>query len=162
MPDNIVKPVTASTSETTSVPETKTPTIVVVKTAPGTVPQGNTEPIKEEPKIAGDMTIPSDPYYTDPTFYEVANYFGIQQEEYAAAKYKLSEVVDYAIREGKSNKPEHILMQLRKLEDMIQPPGWGEKRYTNVYKYVRLASKNQSIKQAMSAFEKKGAIDYGN
>ena len=160
MPENIVKPITAPTPAVSSVSEPKAPTIVVVKTT-SEAPIPEPETPKETP-VAGDMTIPTDAYYTDPTFYEVANYFGIQQEEYASAKYKLSEVVDYAIREGKSNKPEHVLLQLRKLEDMIQPPAWGEKRYTNVYKYVRLAAKGQSIKQAMSAFERKGAIDYGN
>ncbi len=101
-----------------------------------------------------DSLIPSDPYYLDPLFYEVANYFGLKTEDYAAAKNKLSEIVDYVIRDLKSNAPEDVLRGLRKLEDTVQPPSWDEKRYTNIYRYIRLASKQQTIKQAMSAFEK--------
>lgn len=114
--------------------------------------------IEEGKPVAGDMTIPSDPYYTDPMFYEVVNYFGIPQEEYSSAKYKISEIVDYVIKEGKSNKVEDILKGLRGLEEKVQPPAWGERRYTNIYRYVRLASQKQSINQALSAFEKGAKI----
>jgi len=119
------------------------------------------EPIVEavesapEPKeVNVEELIPHDPYYMDPLFYEVANYFGLQQEDYAAAKNKLSDIVDYLIRKEKSNTPDAILPALRKLEQGLQPPSWDERRYTNVHKYVRLAAKHQTIAQAMSAFEK--------
>lgn len=108
----------------------------------------------EEVKPAGDVTIPTDPYYTDPLFYEVANFFGLQQEDYASAKYKLSDIVDYVIAVKQSNRPEDVLVGLRELEDRVQPPAWGERRYTNVHRYVRLAAKSQAIQQAMKAFEK--------
>lgn len=163
MAENIVKPTvnTAAPAATPTPAPVQAPTVVVIKTEESpkaTVP----EPTQAEQKVAGDHMIPSDPYYTDPLFYEVANYFDVKQEEYAGAKYKLSDIVDYVIREGKSNKPEDVLRGLRKLEDTVQPPGWGEKRYTNVHKYIRLAARKQSISQAMSAFERKGAFDYGN
>lgn len=101
-----------------------------------------------------DALIPSDPYYMDPLFYEVANYFGLNQEDYAAAKYKLSEIVDYVIKERKDNSPDIVLKAIRELEDRVQPPSWDEKRYTNIHRYIRLASKKFTIEQAMSAFEK--------
>ena len=47
-----------------------------------------------------------------------------------------------------------MVLSLRKLEDEIQPPSWGEKRYTNLYRYIRLAAKKQSIQKAMGAFKK--------
>lgn len=111
------------------------------------------KPAEEKP-VSGDMTIPTDPYYTDPLFYEVVNYFNIPQEDYGVAKYKISDIVDYVIRQSGSNRPEDVLKGLRELEEKVQPPAWGERRYTNVYRYVRLAAKNQAIQQAMSAFEK--------
>lgn len=113
-------------------------------------------PTPEDQK-AGDMTIPSDPYYTDPLFYEVVQYFGIEQQGWDKAKNELSVIVDFAILEGKSNKMEDVLLTLRKMEDKLQPPAWGEKRYSNVYKYIRLASQKTSYEKAMSAFEKTGA-----
>jgi len=111
-------------------------------------------PADDTPKV--DTLIPSDPYYMDPLFYEVANYFGLQQEDYSSAKNKLSMIVDYVIREIESNDPAEVLTKIRSLEDKVQPPAWGEQRYTNLYKYIRLASKSQSIQQAMKAFEKGG------
>lgn len=103
-----------------------------------------------------DTLIPTDPYYTDPLFYEVTSYFNIEKEEYASAKNKLSEIVDYVIKTKKSNAPEEVLLALREIENKIQPPSWDEKRYTNVYRYVRLLNRKNSLEKAMSAFEKNG------
>lgn len=103
-----------------------------------------------------DKLIPSDPYNIDPLFYEVANYFGLEQEDYETAKNKLSDIVEFVIRQEKSNSPEVILKSLRSLEDKIQRPGWDEKRYVNLHRYIRLAAKKETINQAMQAFEKGG------
>lgn len=153
MEEKIVKPITNNLSQQ------QAPQIKVEISQPPVQQSIKSESPKE---VVGDMTVPSDPYYTDPLFYEVANYFGLQQEDYASAKYKLSDIVDYVIKEAKSNKPEDVLVYLRKIEETIMRPGWDEKRYTNVHKYIRLAAKKQSIQQAMTAYERKGAIDYGN
>jgi len=130
--------------------------------------QGDSKPVVDEPQKTGeseqpekltadtDTILPSDPYYMDPMFYEVANYFDIKPEEYSAVKLKLSDIVDYVIQQKKSNKTEDILIGLRELEDIVQPPVWGERRYTNVHRYVRLAGKKNAIEQAMSAFKKGG------
>jgi hypothetical protein len=148
MEEKIVKPQMDSTSPAPQAASVSDPAPVdTVKTE---------APVAEDEK-AGDMTIPSDPYYTSPLFYEVAQYFGLQPEGYAAAKNELSVIVDWAILEGKSNKMEDVLVKLRSLEDKIQPPSWGEKRYSNMYKYIRLASKKASFEKAMSAFERTGA-----
>jgi hypothetical protein len=42
------------------------------------------------------------------------------------------------------------------MERGIAPPQFGEKRYTNVYKYVRLAQQRSSIDKAMNAFRSSG------
>lgn len=147
MEEKIVKPQISSTVSQAPIEEPK-PTIGEVSKS--------VEPVPENKK-AGDMTIPSDPYYTDPLFYEVVSYFGIPQQEWANAKNELSVIVDYAILDGKSNKMEDVLVKIREMEDKLQPPSWGEKRYSNVYKYIRLASKKASFEKAMSAFTKKGA-----
>ena len=143
-------------------PQMDTPVAPVVAENPnGKIPSQPIDPetpknehLVEDEKVAGDMTIPSDPYLTSPLFYEVTQYFGVQQGEYEAAKNELSAIVDYIITEGKSNKTEDILVNLRQLEDKLQPPGWDEKRYKNVYKYIRLAAKKSSFEKAMSAFER--------
>lgn len=139
-------------------PITNTETIVEVseKSTPTSVDAEQSAPVDDKTKI--DTVIPSDPYYMDPLFYEVANYFSLKQEDYADAKYKLSDIVDYVIKDIKTNEPGEVLKALRKLEDRVQPPAWDEKRYTNLYRYVRLAAKKQATEQAMSAFEKGARI----
>lgn len=150
MEDKIVKPQMDQAASTQPTQQAQ-PASEPVKT--------ESEPIKVDKDgepVAGDMTIPTDPYYTSPLFYEVASYFGLQPESYNAAKNQLSVIVDYAILEGKSNKMEDVLTTIRRVEDKLQPPSWGESRYGNLYKYIRLASKKQSYEKALSAFEKTG------
>ncbi len=39
-------------------------------------------------------------------------------------------------------------------KNLVGKPGWDEKRYKVLYRYIRLASRKQSIESAMKAFEK--------
>lgn len=151
--EKVVKP---TTNQDAPAPKAKSQPAPAETDAPQQVPEAEeyTPPEDDTPKV--DKLIPSDPYYMDPLFYEVANYFGLQQEDYGTAKNKLSTIVDYVIREINSNDPAEVLTKIRELEEKVQPPSWDEKRYNNLYKYIRLASKSQSIQQAMKAFEKGG------
>lgn len=106
----------------------------------------------QEPDAVDPLT---EPYLTNPFFYEIANYFGVEQRDFEIAKDKLSVIVDWAYEETKSKKPEDILLKIREVEDNLQSPDFGERRFANVYKYVRLAARSQAIKKAMSAFERK-------
>lgn len=110
--------------------------------------------LEAEPEVDPKTLIPQDAYRTSPIFYEVAGYFGIDSADYDAAKDQLSIIVDYAIMTGKSNKSEDVLLNIRRLENKLQPPSWGEKRYKNVYRYLRLATQKDSFQKAMSAFER--------
>lgn len=126
-----------------------------------------TEPtaMEEKPKATGGSeTNPeagkADPlldgyYKTNPFFYEVAEYFNIDTKDYDEAAPKLSVIMDWIVKKFDVHKPEDILMKLREGEDMVQPPTWGEKRYTNLFKYARLEAQQMSIKKAMSAFERR-------
>lgn len=122
-----------------------------VTEAPSAVDESGNIPEKEADVEA---LIPKDSYQTDPTFYAVADYFNVVPEDYPLAKDYLSEIVDFVIRETKSNDASEILAKIREIENKVQPPQWGEKRYWNIRKYVRLATKKSSIEKAMSAFEK--------
>jgi len=111
-------------------------------------------PVKES---EGDA--PADPlldgyYMTNPFFHELANFFGIEQRDFESTKDKLSVIADWAYKESQSKEPGEILLTLRRLENKIQPADWGEKRYSNVYKYIRLAMQKQSLEKSMAAFEK--------
>lgn len=126
------------------------------------VPKVENSPEKEEaPKDpeAGKVDPLLDGYYREnPFFYEVAEYFNIETKEYDEAAPKLSVIVDWIVKTFDVHKPEDILMKLREGEDMVQRPSWGEKRYTNLFKYARLAAQDASIKKAMSAFERKSNV----
>lgn len=119
------------------------------------VPVENQIETPTEQQVDVEALIPKDSYQTDPLFYQVADYFNVDSEEYPIAKDYLSEIVDFAIRETKSNDPAEILKKIREVEDKVQPPQWGEKRYWNIRKYIRLANQKSSIEKAMGAFIKK-------
>ncbi len=71
-----------------------------------------------------DSLIPTEDYRTSPLWYDVVTYLGIDQEEWDGAKNEVSAIVDYVIRDVKSNESDVILNKLRELEDGIQKPGW--------------------------------------
>ena len=101
-----------------------------------------------------DVDILDAPYLVNPFFYEVANYFGVESEDFDLAKEKFADIVDWAVKEGKSKKPEDILLTIRKAEDIIKRPEWGERRYVNLHRYVRLASQKQAVEKAMSVYHR--------
>lgn len=109
---------------------------------------------KKDPE-AGKTDVVLDDYYTiNPFFYEVANFFGVEQPDFSLAAPKLSVVVDWVVQQYNTKDPGEILLKLHELEDSIEKPTWGEKRYTNLYRYVRLANQKSSIEKAMKAFER--------
>lgn len=110
---------------------------------------------EENKEVDLEALVPIGDYRADPLFYSVADYFNIQAEDYPQAKEYISEIVDFAIRETKSNDPTKLLVKIREIEDKVQTPQWGEKRYWNIRKYVRLASRKSDIEKAMTAFVKK-------
>lgn len=115
--------------------------------------QSESMPVEKSDKKINSL-IPQVPYYSDPIFYEVANYFGLKQEDYDMAKNKLSDIVEYVIRDIESNDVEKIVPRLREIEDSIQSAGWDERRYANFHKYIRLADKKATIGKMMRAYEK--------
>lgn len=146
--------------EKTVAPKTSSPAPEPVVETPKVETATKTEQVQQLTEVPNeikevdvDSLIPSDPYYMDPLFYEVANYFGLEEGDYDAAKNKLSDIVDYVIRDIKSNQPDKVLLALRAMERGLEKPSWDEKRYTNVHKYIRLAQRAGAITQAMKAFE---------
>ena len=149
--ENIVSPKTGSpvpAPSTTGVPPARESSAKVEQVQTLTEVENTTK------EVDVDSLIPSDPYYMDPLFYEVANYFGLEQEDYDSAKNKLGDIVEHIIRELKDNSPDKVIQRLRQLEDSLQKPAWDEKRYTNVHKYVRLAQKQSTLQDMMKAYEK--------
>ncbi len=137
--------VTPPSAEKASVPESP----VEAKENKPTVPEVNNDPEagKADPLLDGY-------YKSNPFFYEVAEYFSIPTQDHADAAPKLSVIVDWLVEKYDVHTPEDILFKLREAEDMVQKPGWDEKRYTNLFKYARLESQQKSIRKAMSAFQR--------
>ena len=113
-----------------------------------------TDEVEAPEDTKDNSTIPQNPYRSDPLFYEVAEFFGLKEVDYDSAKNKLSDIVEFVIKDIGSSDPDKVIPKLRELEDAIQSPGWDERRYTNVHKYIRLASKKQVISKMMKAYEK--------
>ena len=101
------------------------------------------------------IEIPLENWEASPLFYEVANYFSIEPTNYKQSAEKLSMITDWAIGEANSNKLHDILPIIRGLEDKIMKPAWGETRYGNMYRYLRLAVKRDAFNKALGAYEVK-------
>ena len=103
---------------------------------------------KSDPALEG-------PYRQSPFFYEVANYFNIESKDIDVAAPKIGVIVDWVQEKYGVKTPEDILLKIREAEDIVQRPGWDEKRYTNLYKYVYLDNQAIAIEKAKKAFERR-------
>lgn len=103
--------------------------------------------------------LPDEEWSRSPLFYEVANFLGIESREYDNLKDQISVVTDWAIQKNNSNKVEDIMHAIRELEDQLQPPPWGEKRVSNLYRFLRLESQYSASKKALGAYTKTGKWD---
>jgi hypothetical protein len=162
MEEKIVKPVTsASQAPANQVPlhEQPRPENQRAIPNPGETDADAHHAIEQiDPAATDDQgkLIPQDYYLTSPLFHEVAQFFGLKSGEFDTAKNKLSVIVDWAIEKSGSNKSEDVLMAIREMENRILKPGWDEKRYDNLYKYVRLAAQKTALEKAMNAYERWG------
>lgn len=111
---------------------------------------------KKEEKPNSEIRVTEQDYRTSPLFYQVADYFAIEPSDYESAKNKLSVIVDWVAQEAGSTNIEDILLKLREVEEKVVRLDPFEKRYKMMFRYVMLKSKENSIKKALSAFEKGG------
>ena len=114
----------------------------------------DTPEIKSNPESKAADPLVNEPYLGNPFFYEVANHFGIEQRDYESVAPKLAAIVDYIIDEFDLKDTGDILLKISEIENKIQKPMWDEKRYTNLYRYIRLANQAKSVGKAMKALEK--------
>ena len=160
-----------ATPKTGIVNPTPAPTTDTVQAAPEVEADSKVEQLQKlsdaenEPKGPNqseiDTLIPSDPYYTDPLFYQVANYLGVAQSEWDSAKDALSDIVDFTIREIKDNRPSEVLNFIRSIERSLEKPGWDEKRYKHIHAYIKLGLSKQAISRSMEAFKKQRVEEGG-
>lgn len=148
--EKLAKPISRPVA---SSPAPTEPSVPVSATSEPDDPAQDTGVTADDAENAADL-IPTDSYLTSPMFHEIANFFGIEPKFYEAAKDQISVITDWAITKGQSNKIEDIYTQIRSLEDKLMPPNWGETRYQNLYRYLRMASKRDSFNQALKAFER--------
>ena len=104
---------------------------------------------EEEEKINPDID-----YRLDPLFYDVANYFGIDHDDYDFVKQKLSDIVDWAIDVSGSRKSGDILKTISTIERALRSPGMGERRYAIVHRYVRLDDSRKNLENKMDVYRK--------
>lgn len=123
-------------------------------------PAPSTKPEKDaaEPEEEKGVEVPEEDWKISPLFYELASYLGVEEKDWEKSAEKMSIIVDWAVQEAKSNKIQDLLPVIRKLEDRIMRPAWGETRLANIYRYLRLAMKRDAFNKALSAYETKGGV----
>lgn len=147
--------------EETKQPIKETPSTPVEKPV---VPEVKSEIKPEVIKTADDLNLSEDrakadmsldgPYQQSPLFHMIANYFNIEQRDFSTVAPKIGVIVDWVQEKYGVKTQEDILLKIREAEDLIQRPGWDEKRYANLYKYVYLDNQVLALQKAKKAFER--------
>lgn len=134
------------------------PVQITIETAPEakTPVQPGETPVDPNSPEERQNLIPQENWQTDPLFYELANFLGVESREYDVAADQISVITDWAIQEAGSNKIEDIMHAIRGLEDKLQPPPWGERRYSHIYRALRMEARYQASKKALGAYTKTG------
>lgn len=115
-------------------PEVKEPNKLVPKQ------EVKQEAAKDDDKpVPVEKLVPKENYRESPQFYEVANFFHVEPGEYEEAKHKLSLIYDWAAFQAQSSRPKDVLAQISELEHKIPPPAIGERRYLNMFRFVKLS-----------------------
>ncbi len=86
-------------------------------------------------------------YRRNPLFLKVAGYFGIGEKDYSYASKKIASIVDWAYRESDSKKASDILLKISETSRKLQSPGYGERRYAILYRYIVLSGEKRPIEE---------------
>lgn len=81
----------------------------------------------------------------NPFFLKVADYFGVTEKDYRNAYSKINTIVNWAANATKSRDIADIISKIGKVSRTLQSPAYSEKRYTIMYRYVRLADEAQDV-----------------
>lgn len=90
-----------------------------------------------------------------PGFLRVAEWFGIDEKEYMYAGSKITKIIEWAAKETGSKNFSDIINKISETSRTLQSPGYGEKRYAILYRYIKLAAQKQDIDKEMDAYTKK-------
>lgn len=110
----------------------------IVEDKPVEEPEKPIVTVKPKSEEEVEKLIPQEPYQTSPLFYKLAEYFELSPKDYNSVADKLSIIADWAITKMRTNKTSTILNAIQTLEGSITKPTWGESRYANLYRYLRL------------------------
>lgn len=90
----------------------------------------------------------------NPYFLRVAEFFGIDQREYPMAVDKLNAIVQWAERESNSKDISDMLKKIGSTSRTLQSPGFGEKRYAILYRYIKLSQQKTGLEKEMEAYKR--------
>jgi len=102
----------------------------------------------EEQQIRKPSEIGVD-YRSNPVFLRVAEYFGIDEKEYPNAVNKIATIADWAVGETNSNNPSDVISKIAETSRSLQSPGWGERRYAILHRYIKLAEEGNTVDKAI-------------
>ena len=107
----------------------------------------------EEQQVRKPSEIGMD-YRYNPVFLKVAEYFGIDQKEYPNAVNKIAAIADWAVGETNSNNPSAVISKIAEASRSLQSPGMGERRYSILYRYIKLAEEGHTVDRAIEGQKK--------
>jgi len=102
-------------------------------------------------------------YTLDPLFYQIANYLGVKPQEHLVLSNKLTSIMDWAIKRAGSRDTAEVLYTIRQIERLMPTPGMDDRRYSIVYRYIKLMSERDALdKQIQSYHDREPQAELGS
>lgn len=91
------------------------------------------------------------PYYqSDPLYYKVADYFGLDSRETDLNRNKIIEIMNWGRNESATKDDGDVMTRIKDLEKKTGTlPGMVEKRHVILYRYILLSNQKTNIEKEM-------------
>ena len=157
MEEHVVKPI-FSKEQTSSKVISDTNQEIPEQQVESNIPTDQNSPQQNENKKSiWDSEIPiSDPYYkTDPLFFKVADYLGMNERLADLNKNKIVDIINWGRNDSPTKDDADVLLRIKDVEKKVgQSPGFSERRYAILHRYISLSKQKTGIEKEMSVWER--------
>ena len=111
---------------------------------------------REDKKSPWDREMPiSDPYFkSDPLFFKVADYLGMNERIADLNKNKIIDIINWGRNESPTKDDVDVLLRIKDVETRIgKSPGFSERRYAILHRYIFLQKQKSNVEKEMSVWE---------
>lgn len=112
-------------------------------------------PKEKEESRWNSKPLSSDPLFsTDPLFYKVADYFGMDPRSTDINRNKIIEILNWGKEDSPTKDDGDVLLRIKDLEKKLNVlPGMAQSRHAILYRYIVLSRQKSNVEKEMKAWE---------